>query len=61
MGCDIHPYIEVKPSSSSRWLLYAEFWLPRDYMMFALLAGVRRESKGTEGIYLYEAKGLPPG
>ena len=43
MGCDIHPHIEYKHFSESAYGWFAAPNLSQDYLLFALLAGVRRE------------------
>lgn len=39
MGCDIHPYLEYTDYPGSRWFWHVD--LPRNYLMFGLMAGVR--------------------
>ena len=43
MGCDIHGYLEYKPRWSESYQTWSEngIYLPRDYVWFASLAGVR--------------------
>lgn len=43
MSCDIHAYIEYKSHDSWRSFSSDELKLGRDYMLFALMAGVRLE------------------
>jgi hypothetical protein len=65
MGCDIHAYIEhvlVGDDEGSKgfdgyvFSLTGKFSLPRDYLMFSLMAGVR--AYGDEKP-LFEPRGLP--
>lgn len=46
MGCDIHGHIEGAYKDSTDWELIAlgELCLPRDYVLFGALAGVRDNS-----------------
>lgn len=57
MGCDIHgPWLETC-GPHGWWQGFAEFDLPRDYALFARLAGVR----SWEGYpKMFDAKGFPP-
>ena len=57
MGCDITLFLEYKSHISSQWqpFGYGEYHLPRNYDMFAQMAGVR--NKGRE--VLFHAKGMP--
>lgn len=46
MGCDIHLYIEYKPSGADRWRSFGERINPgRNYQIFGRLAGVRCEDE----------------
>jgi hypothetical protein len=45
MGCDIHCYIEFKEKDDNRWRSFGERINPgRNYLMFAVLAGVRTDN-----------------
>lgn len=48
MGCDIHPYIEVK--IGNRWLFIGELPSFRDYNLFSELSNVRGYAKSKEAI-----------
>ena len=54
MGCDIHLHIEVK--IQGEWRHWARTYPPRNYDMFALMAGVRNRGDITP---LSEPRGLP--
>jgi hypothetical protein len=58
MGCDIHAVIDYEDECGSICpFVDGQFWIPRDYGLFAALAGVRAEP-GEQP--LYEPRGLPP-
>lgn len=44
MACDIHAYLETAYVGDDReaWFQFCELHIPRNYMLFALMAGVRR-------------------
>ena len=44
MGCDIHTYLETAYVDDEReaWFQFCELHIPRNYLLFALMAGVRR-------------------
>jgi|SRR5438132_3642319 len=58
MGCDIHAVIDYEDGRDQPWgFADGEFWFPRDYGLFAALAGVRTgDKKGP----LHPPRGLPP-
>ena len=45
MGCDIHVWLQEKPKRGTEWFDVLSDQLPcrRDYLLFGVLAGVRRE------------------
>ena len=53
MGCDIHPYLEVK-FKGQRWAEIGSIDPGRDYSLFGYMAGVR-----TSSPLGYEPKGFP--
>lgn len=53
MGCDIHAFIEVKPSDGGRWECISDPYLGRNYEMFGFMASVRSDKT------LFKPKGLP--
>jgi hypothetical protein len=53
MGCDIHCHLEVK--INNKWEHYSKPYIPRNYKLFGLMAGVR--NKSMKPIVL--PKGLP--
>jgi len=54
LGCDIHIFIEHKSKSSSVWYGFGgEIFLPRNYNLFGLLAGVRG------GDSIFPPRGIP--
>lgn len=55
MGCDIHGYVETR-QHDKWWAFTGTLSLPRDYLMFTLLAGVR--STGEESP-LIPPRGFP--
>jgi len=57
MGCDIDLYLEYKSPITGVWtpFSYGSYAIPRNYEMFAKMAGVR--SEGREAIF--QAKGFP--
>lgn len=57
LGCDINLCIEYKRPSTTSWICLGNtvFDLPRNYQMFALMAGVR----ANKGLSQYPAKGVP--
>lgn len=59
MGCDIHAFVEYpeKYTTGYRSLTEDEFWLPRDYAMFGVMAGARIPTEDVVGGF--EARGLP--
>jgi hypothetical protein len=53
MGCDIHPYVEIKIKGV--WHLYrAESKHGRSYLLFGIMAGVRAPE-----VKLFDPRGLP--
>jgi len=57
MGCDIHMYIEYKKEKSSSWVNFGGKLNPgRDYLMFAIISGVRDYGKEYT---MFNPKGLP--
>lgn len=52
MGCDVHVYVEVK--INGQWCSYAHPNVDRDYELFGVLAGVRRD-----GPPIVEPRGVP--
>lgn len=59
MGCDIHAFVEYPERYSDGYQTFSddELWLPRDYVMFGVMAGVRIP---TEDVYGgFEPRGLP--
>ena len=52
MGCDIHIHQEVK--IDGRWEHYRETTIPRDYQVFAKMAGVRGDERP-----IAKPRGLP--
>ncbi len=55
MGCDIHAYIDYDARPNLTWYFAGPLFIPRDYKLFGLLAGVR-----TEGPPIVEPRGIPP-
>jgi len=56
MGCDIHLFLEYKSPITNEWEPFGyEYYIPRNYEMFAKMAGVR--DKGQETIF--QPKGFP--
>lgn len=55
MGCDIHLYTEVKVEG--QWYCYGHPNVPRNYVLFALMADVRNE--GGRYHPVSKPKGLP--
>lgn len=51
MGCDIHAHIEAQEYDSMR--SYAKVSLSRNYLMFGMMAGVRKDCA------LFEPRGIP--
>ena len=41
MGCDIHCYIEYKPTKNKNWYSFGEVNVDRNYILFGIMAGVR--------------------
>lgn len=56
MGCDIHLHQEVKVNG--KWLHFNEPRVPRNYLLFAIMAGVRHDTRDTD-IKPLPQKGLP--
>lgn len=56
MGCDIHTYVEYS-KKGDHWCALTDNAGHRDYLMFAIMAGVR----DYDGVKLFDAKGLPEG
>ena len=58
MGCDIHVYAENKKSTSAyaKWHFAGYMGVPRNYVLFALLAGVRNY---YEFVPIAPPRGLP--
>ena len=54
MGCDIHAHIEVKVSGE--WHHWMALNIPRNYSLFARLAGVRTDKPGDQQ---YPLRGIP--
>lgn len=56
MGCDIHMYVEYKPSDESSWYSFGREINPgRDYDLFTAIAGVRGDARDAA----VQARGLP--
>ena len=56
MGCDITLFLEYKSLTTGHWMSSGgPYPLPRNYDIFALMAGVRSEGRKI----LYEARGMP--
>lgn len=58
MGCDIHPYAEVR--KNGQWEAAGELPRDRDYRTFALLADVRNYSTDPPIAPISPPRGLPP-
>lgn len=56
MGCDIHLFLEISVGAEYSPLSSGEFYIPRDYALFAALAGVRAEPGFRP---LIEGRGFP--
>lgn len=58
MGCDIHLYMEYRTSKGESWHAIAagEFYQPRYYHYFSLLAGVRQRDIEQP---VFQPRGLP--
>jgi hypothetical protein len=54
MGCDIHVHVEVK--IKGKWLHYGVYFVERNYLLFAILAGVRNYDKVLPFV---EPRGIP--
>lgn len=63
MGCDIHPHIEYKHSGSTAYEWFASPDSGQSYLLFALLADVRKrwvkEHMGLEVSAMYAPRGIP--
>ena len=63
MGCDIHPHIEYRHSESESYELFASPNWEQSYLLFALLADVRKdwvkEQSGLDVSALYAPRGIP--
>lgn len=57
MGADIHAYLEYKEKNSNYWRSMTSNYGSRDYLWFAIVAGVR----DYEGNQVFEPKGIPEG
>lgn len=61
MGTDmVGPFVEMHDSAERTlraWDMVGQFWFVRDYGLFALMAGVRRNE---ERPVMYEPRGMPP-
>jgi hypothetical protein len=59
MGCDIHAYIEYHGYEGGDRItsMTGRFSLPRDYVMFDIMAGVRGDGDEKP---LFEPRGIPP-
>jgi hypothetical protein len=57
MGCDIHAFVEVQATAGGPFwpLFHGQARLPRDYPLFAAIAGVRGSSPPT-----IPPRGIPP-
>ena len=56
MGTDINLFLEYKSPITEEWTIFGYgYYIPRNYEMFAKMAGVRSEKDDI----LYEAKGFP--
>jgi hypothetical protein len=56
MGCNSHCFIEYKEKDSDYWHSFGDkIHAPRNYTIYALMAGVR----DYNGIKLYDPKGIP--
>ena len=49
MGCDIHPYLEIKVNN--KWVFVGEVIAGRNYQLFGLLSGVRDNSVFEDGFF----------
>lgn len=54
MGCDIHLYVEIK--IGGQWYVYNHPHVPRNYELFAIMAGVRNYDKILP---IAEPRGIP--
>jgi len=57
MGADIHAYLEYKEKNSSYWSSMTRNYGSRDYLWFAIVAGVRDYENNQK----FEPKGIPEG
>lgn len=57
MGCDIHGYIEFKENLGYWEWADGRLMLPRDYLWYALLAGVRNDFAGIDPVI--SPRGIP--
>lgn len=55
MGCDVHAVVEVKRENAIRWQAIGEFYIDRDYGLFAIMAGVR----DRWAVQLFSPRDLP--